>query len=86
MVDAKTRLDILTTTHRTIDLATSRFSTISADTYDWIRQVHKLENLVRALSIQLTDYTEALDYETEAEKQAEANQLAALTGGIPENP
>lgn len=85
MVDAKTRLDILTTTHLTIDLATAKFSTISADTYDWIRQVHKLENLVRALSIQLTDYTEALDYETEAEKQAEADQLAALTGGIPEN-
>ena len=71
MVDAKTRLDILTTTHRTIDIETAKFSTISADTYDWIRQVHKLESLVRALSIQLADYTEALDYEAEADRQAQ---------------
>ena len=85
MIPAKTRRDILETTHRTIDLETARFSCFDADTADWMRHVRKLESLVRALSIQLTDYTEALDFEAEAARQAEANQIAALTGGVSEN-
>ena len=78
MIDAKTRLDILETTHRTIDLETARYSCFAADTADWMRHVRKLETLVLALRVQLTDYTEALDFEAEAARQAKQAETTVL--------
>ena len=74
MIPAKTRLEILATTYRTIDIETARFSTIQENPIEWNIQTSKLESLVSALRVQLTDYLEALDYEAEADRHAATAQ------------
>lgn len=86
MIPSKTRRDILETTIASITYRTVGFCAPIASEADLQAYVWTLQNLTAALQTQLTDYTEALAHEAEAEKQAEADQLAALTGGISEPP
>lgn len=89
MIPSKTRRDILETTISTITYRSIAFCPPLATDSELQAYVWALQNLTAALQTQLTDYTEALAHEAEADRQAkqtEADQLAALTGGINETP
>lgn len=89
MIPSQTRRDILETTISTITYRSVAFCSPIASDSELQAYVWALQNLTAALQTQLTDYTEALAHEAEADRQAkqtEADQLAALTGGINETP
>ena len=89
MIPSKTRRDILETTISTITYRSVAFCAPIASDAELQAYVWALQNLTAALQTQLEDYTEARAAEAEADlqaKQAESDQLAALTGGINENP
>ena len=87
MIPSKTRREILETTIASITYRSAAFCSPIASDSELQVYVWTLQNLTAALQTQLTDYTEALAAEAEADrqaKQAEADQLAALTGGTSE--
>ena len=85
MIPSKTRRDILETTISAITYRSAAFCSPIASESELAAYVWTLQNLTAALQTQLEDYQEALAHEAEAARQAEADQLAALTGGINEN-